>query len=250
MEHDVIDALEAEQEALRVVVEQLDDQALARPSRCEGWSVADVLLHLAQTNELAAASAAGELESAMRSVPSVPGASDVDSWAAEAVEAERPDSAREARDRWLHSATAQVHAFRSVDGSQRVLWVSGELAARSLATTRLAETWIHSNDITTALGIETQPTERLWHIARLAHRTLPYAFDRAGGELGGAVAFVLDAPDGTRWTFGDPGAPTVINGPALQLCELAGQRSTAGQTDLAGSGPDADGTLRFVRTFA
>ena len=43
------------------IVGDLDDDGLLRPSRCEGWTVADVLLHLAQTNEMAVASAQGRL---------------------------------------------------------------------------------------------------------------------------------------------------------------------------------------------
>ena len=80
------------------------------------------------------------------------------------------------------SAPADPHA--------RVTWVAGELSARTLATTRLAETWIHTGDVAPAFG-SSSPTVRLWHIARLAWRTLPYAFARPGAT--GPVAFELRA---------------------------------------------------------
>ena len=51
-----------------------------------------------------------------------------------------------------------------------------------LATTRLTETWIHAGDVLHAFGQVPAATERLWHIARLAWRTLPYAFARDGLE--------------------------------------------------------------------
>ena len=40
--HDVVDALRAQQAELAGYVAHLDAQGLARPSRCPGWSVADV----------------------------------------------------------------------------------------------------------------------------------------------------------------------------------------------------------------
>ena len=46
----------AEQHGLAALLDPLDDAGWWRPTRCEGWSVADVVLHLAQTDELALAS--------------------------------------------------------------------------------------------------------------------------------------------------------------------------------------------------
>ena len=123
-------------------------------------------------------------------------------------------------------------------------------AARTLCTTRLSETWIHTTDIAHGLGVEVEPTARLWHIARLVHRTIPYAFHRAGQPAPGPVRFDLMGPDGSTWTFGDDDAATVVRGPAHELCLVAGQRAEAANTTLAATGPDADSVLALVRTFA
>ncbi|TMK86687.1 MAG: wyosine base formation domain-containing protein, partial [Actinobacteria bacterium] len=53
---DVVVALAGQQAELTGIVTGLDDAGWQRPSRCEGWTVADVVLHLAQTNEMAIAS--------------------------------------------------------------------------------------------------------------------------------------------------------------------------------------------------
>jgi hypothetical protein len=88
-------------------------------------------------------------------------------------------------------------------------------------------------------------------VARLAWRTVPYAFARAGRELSGPVAFELRAPDGSTWSFaGDEPAATTITGDALDLCTVAGQRADAATTSLQGEGPDATAVLELVRTFA
>lgn len=247
---EIVAALRAEQDALAGLVRPMGTAELARDSRCPGWSIADVLVHLGQTNELAVASLNGAFGDAVASGPDTTGAADVDEWAGAAVVAERPDDLAVARDRWLDSATAQAEAFSACDPSARVQWVAGDLAARTLATTRLSETWIHSNDISWALGVDVAPTDALFHIARLAHRTLPHAFARSGREMSGEVQFRLIGPAGDQWTIGEDGAATVVRGPAIELCEVAGQRRAAGDTDLRSEGPDADAALELVRTFA
>lgn len=246
-----VDALVAQQDELITLVRGLGDDQLLLPSRCPGWSAADVLLHLAQTNEMAVASVEGRLPEYVSSVAgSIPSSGDVDSWAGTLVAAER-SSAGAARQRYLTSAGTQAQAFGSCDLDGRVQWVAGEMAARTLATTRLSETWIHTVDVAAALGVAVPPTDRLWHVARLVWRTVPYAAARGGASLTGDVAFELTGPSGDRWVFGEPGsAATVVRGPAVELCEVAGQRAAAGTTSLRAEGVDGDVLLAHVRTFA
>ena len=248
---DPIEALAEQQRELIELVEERSGAELLAPSRCDGWTVADVLLHLAQTNEMAVASIDGRLGEYVDEVAaSIPAAGDIDAWAGALVEVERGDPAA-SRGRYLASAAAQVDAFASVDPPARVLWVAGDMAARTPATTRLTETWIHTVDVAVAFGPPPAATGRLWHTCRLTWRTVPYALARSGLTSHGDVAFVLDAPDGSTWQFGDPlAAASVLRGSALDLCTVAGQRATAAETSLTAEGPDAAAVLRLVRTFA
>jgi uncharacterized protein (TIGR03084 family) len=249
----VVQALDDQQQELESLVGGLDDAGLLRPTRCAGWTVSDVLLHLAQTNEAAVASVEGRLaEHATTMVTGPPDVADVDAWADDAVAAERSTPPAEVRERWRRSAADQLAAFRSCDASDRVTWVAGDLAARTLASTRLAETWIHTVDVASATGSRPEPTDRLWHVARLAWRTLPHAFAFAGAELHGPVAFELVAPDGSDWVFTPHGGPatTVVRGSAADLCEVAGRRTDAAATGLTAEGPDGAAVLGLVRTFA
>jgi uncharacterized protein (TIGR03084 family) len=249
---DVLTALDGQLDELRALVVDRDDAELLQPTRCPGWTAADVLLHLAQTNEAAVASLEGRLGRFQLGGVEQSGAGDVDELADAAVTAEREVGPSAIRDRWLASATATSAAFRATDPHTRVTWVVGEMAARTLGSTRLAETWIHTVDVASAFGVEPAPTARLWHIARLAWRTVPYAFERAGLERSGPVAFELDAPDGSTWSFAPDGAEpaTVVRGSAAELCAVAGQRADASDTGLTADGPDAADVLRLVRTFA
>jgi uncharacterized protein (TIGR03084 family) len=129
--------------------------------------------------------------------------------------------------------------------------VAGQLTIRTLTTTRLAETWIHSGDVAAALGVQLAPSDRLRHIARLAWRTLPYAFARDGRALGGPVAFELRGPSGDEWRFEpDEPARTVVRGEAYELCLVAARRVDPRATSLEAEGPDGEAVLALVRTYA
>ncbi|MEO1064694.1 MAG: maleylpyruvate isomerase family mycothiol-dependent enzyme [Actinomycetota bacterium] len=248
---DVAAALRAQVDELDGMLRGLDDAALATPSACAGWSVGDVLVHLAQTNEVAVASVEGPPERVAALWGGVGGETTVDDVAAEAVRSGPRRDGLGPYTWWKRTADDMTAAFEAVDPRARVPWVVGELAARTLCTTRLAETWIHTTDIAQGLGVTVEPTDRLWHIARLVHRTVPYASERAGFSTApGPVRFELDAPDGAVWTFGDDTAANVVQGSAHDLCLVAGQRRPVADSGLVATGPDADQVLSSLRTFA
>ena len=59
---DILLALAAQHAELAALVDGCDETDWERPTRCEGWDVGSVLLHLAQTDEFASASARGDLD--------------------------------------------------------------------------------------------------------------------------------------------------------------------------------------------
>jgi uncharacterized protein (TIGR03084 family) len=246
-------ALAAQHAELAGLVADLDAAGWARASACEGWTVSDVLLHLAQTDEMALASLAGRFDAHLEEVVSAWAAAEsVDDGAGVLVAAERGAPADEVHRRWLAASSGIDAAFAGRDRSDRVQWVAGELSVMTLATTRLAECWIHTTDVAAGLGVELAPTDRLLPIARLAWRTIPYAFAQGDHTAAGGVAFHLTGPGGEAWHLdpADGPAATVVTGPALDLCRVAGQRADAADTALVAEGPDAAATLALVRTFA
>jgi len=249
---DVVEALKDQQGELSALLERLDEDGWAQPSPCEGWDVADVVLHLCQTNEMALASAEQRLGAWYDTATAgAPPADNVDDAAASFVAAERGRPIPELHARWQQGADSLLAALAAGDPHLRVEWVVGQLSLRTLATTRLAETWIHTGDVAIALDQPIAPTARLEHIARLAWRTLPYAFTRAGRELHGPVAFLLDGAGGAAWHFvPEEPAVTTVRGDALDLCQVAARRVDPADTGLRAEGPDAEGVLELVRTYA
>ena len=243
----IFDDLEAEQDRIEALLDGLDDAGWTSPSAAPGWSVADVVLHLAQTEEAVVSSCGGSglLEELP---PYVAGATAMDDVMQRWVEAERTEPAA-VFDRWCRARRAAVSALRGAEPGSRLPWATGSLSPTTLATTRLAEHWAHALDIADPLGIDFPDTDRLRHIAWLAHRSLPYGFSVAGEEPR-EVLCDLTAPDGTQWTYGDPAAESRITGSAGAFCRVGAQRLTPEQSGLTTAGPHAEAALRVLRNYA
>jgi hypothetical protein len=90
---------------------------------------------------------------------------------------------------------------------------------------------------------------RLWHVAWLAHRSLPYAFAIAGAQAA-PVRCELLAPDGQTWYFGPAEAPSLIAGPAGTFCRVGARRLPAERSDLTVAGPHGEAALQVLRNYA
>lgn len=251
----VVAVLGEQHDELERLVAPLSEDGWERPvPDCPGWTVADVVLHLAQVDELVMAGATeGNAQACARMAggPAAAGES-VDATMGRMVAHERGGPAENVLIRWWGATAALRAFFRIRDPREPLPWVVGPVAARTLATTRMVECWIHTRDVAAALGTTPVEGPQLWQVARLAWRTLPHAFARDGRPAISteAVRIELTAPDGDRWTFGPEGAPTVVTGPALEFCLVAARRIDAGATTLSATGPDGDAVLALVRTWA
>ena len=248
---DVIAALSAQHGDLDAILDRLSGDDWNRPTRCDGWSVGDVVLHLAQTDEMAMASLEGRIEAFLAERTAGGSATTIDEGADLMVRRERGQSPGAILDRWREGVRRLDARFGECDPHERVTWVAGTLSTHTLAATRLAECWIHSGDVSDAVGVVLAVDDHLRHVARLAWRTLPYAFARAGRELSGPVGFDLLGPSGEKWGFGMAESPaTVVRGHGVELCLVAARRADPARTGLVASGPDGAGVLELVRTYA
>ena len=141
--------------------------------------------------------------------------------------------------------------FRADDPSRRVTWVAGTLSIRTLRHHPAGRDLDPHGDVAEALGVELPPSDRLEHIARLAWRTLPYAFQRRRphaerpGRLrphGASRAGLVAPPRRAR--------STTVTGTAVDLCAVAARRVEPAATGLVAEGPDAAAVLELVRTYA
>jgi uncharacterized protein (TIGR03084 family) len=253
---DAAPALAAQHAEIAGVLESLPASDWDRPTRCPGWTVSDVVLHLSQTDEMAIASLEGRTAGFIAERTAGADLGSVDDGAGWMVAQERGAPPDQVLGRWRTASGRLDEMAAEMDGHRRVVWVVGELSVRTLITTRLAESWIHGGDIAEAVGVSLKADGRLIHVARLAWRTLPYAFAREGRELSGPVAFELVGPSGEDWRFApsnesneEPPA-TVVRGDGVELCLVAARRVSPEDTGLTAEGPDADAVLSLVRTYA
>jgi len=240
---DILTDLVAEQERLEGILATLDDSQWLTPSLCEGWTVADVVLHLAQTEESVVASGAAGDATTWREGPDT-----VDEMMETLVQEQRAAPA-EVFERWKAARRAAVETLRSADPNSRLRWAAAPLKPATLATTRLAEHWAHALDIVEPLQIDFPDTERLRHIAWLGHSTLPYAFGLAGHDPA-PIRCELTGPSGDPWTFGPADAASRIVGAAGEFCRVGAHRLAAAESHLIATGPDADTALKVLRNYA
>jgi uncharacterized protein (TIGR03084 family) len=242
----VFDDLAAEQDRLDHILSGLDEAQWTSPSDAVGWTIADVVLHLAQSEESVVVTMSGR---GLRTGLGAMAGGTVEERVAEMVRTER--AAPEAVfGRWQRARQSALSALRAADPDRPVEWVTGPVKPATLATTRLAEHWAHGLDITGPLGIGWPDTDRLRHVAWLAHRTLPYAMTLAG-EQPADVWCELTAPDGVAvWQFGKPDAGSAITGPAGAFCRVAARRLAPADSGLTATGPHGATALRLLRTYA
>ena len=243
----VFDDLAAEQERLEEILGGLDKTQWTSQSGAAGWTIADVVLHLAQSEESVMATVSGrDLRIGLGAVEG----GTVDERVAERVRAERGRTPDVVFARWQRARRAALDALAAADPDRPLAWVVAPVKPATLATTRLAEHWAHGLDITGPLGLEFPDTGRLRHVAWLAHRTLPYAMTLAG-EPPAQVRCELIAPDGVSvWEFGPPEAESAITGAAGEFCRVAARRLRPADSGLTTSGPHGATALRLMRTYA
>lgn len=243
-EVEIFDDLEAEEERLEAILEILDDDQWVSESGAPRWSVADVVLHLALSEEAVVASASldGEVGRFETSGAGIDEA--MDSW----VRAERTTPG-EAFERWRLARRGALEALRRADPDRPLRWAAAPLKPRSLATTRIAEHWAHGLDITGPLRLPFPDTARLRHVAWLAHRSLPYAFSIAGQEYE-EVFCELSGPAGDVWRFGSPEAASGIRGSAGAFCRVGARRLSPSVSGLSTYGPWGETALGLLRNYA
>jgi uncharacterized protein (TIGR03084 family) len=250
MDDAIVDDLAAEQAALDALVDGLDEAAWDTPTPAEGWNVRDQIAHLAFFDEVAVASVAGDGlarfgdmaarrgDPHLRSAPGSPGTgrtgADVLAW-------------------WRTARREEVTAFERVDRSAQVRWGPNDMAAASLCTARLMETWAHGLDCFTALGVDPVDTERLRHVCHITYRAIPHAFRDAQLHMPGALddlVVEVSSPSGGLWRFGLPSASQRIEGSAAEFARVGVRRLKLSEaTTLKAEGTLAAAALGTLKAY-
>lgn len=250
MDHLIVDDLEAEQLALDVLIASLDESEWVMPTPAEGWAIRDQIAHLAFFDEVAVASLTGQGDASFAE------------WSAQGREGSAdgprhpPGAGRagaEVLGWWREARRKEVDAFRGVDASARVPWGPNFMAAPSLCTARLMETWAHGLDCFAARGVQPVDTDRLRHVCHITYRAIPHAFQDAGQQMPGRLddlVVEVTSPAGDLWRFGPQSASQRIAGTAGEFARVGVRRmNLADAKSLKGTGQLAVSALPILKAY-
>jgi uncharacterized protein (TIGR03083 family) len=161
------------------------------PSPREGWSATDVLAHLAASEVAAAALLAGEEATEVEEFrKTLDGAEfSIGAWNEWTVERRREASPVSLALEWGRAADlflARAGKASDQDWNElEIAWVGGDIRLKYLVQLRVAEWWIHGEDIRQAGRL---PPRRehppIYAVNDLAIRLIPYSLSRAGLSFG------------------------------------------------------------------
>lgn len=253
---EILSDLVAEQQALDQFLQGIHERDWKTRTPAPGWTILDTVSHLAYSETFAA-----EAIEKGRPFVDAENVTDIDEWTARGVAIGRGKRYQEVIEWWRNGRASVVDALSRMDSRDRIAWVVTDMSAKAFATLRLMETWAHGLDIKAAMAGklpeipegEEDPladTDRIRHVAWLAHRMLPYAFSEAGEEFpDGGVRVELMGPRYARWVYGPDDAENVIKGAAGEWCRVAVQRMDVADTGLKAIGEGAETALRVVRAY-
>lgn len=246
---ELVNDLQAEQAALREVLERVPFEQWEKPTHAPGWAIRDQVAHLAFFDG-AATQAIEDPDTFVR---------EAERLNREAAAGGEPQYIMEARKRtpeevfaaWKAASASLIRAARGLDASRRMPWYGPPMAAASFVTARLMETWSHGLDVVDVAGVERPATGRLRHIAFLGVRTRSFSYVNRGLEPNATpVRVELAAPSGEVWLFGEPSAEESIAGPAMEFCMVVTQRRHVADTTLVVKGEAAEEWMRYAQAFA
>jgi uncharacterized protein (TIGR03084 family) len=240
--------LAAEGDDLDTLVADLSPEEWGSATAAPGWTVAHQIAHLAWTDDVArlAATDSAEFAARLQAALAAP-ASFVDNAAAAGAELPPADLLAS----WRKGRAGMVEALAAVRPGHKLPWFGPPMAAPSMATARLMETWAHGQDIVDGLGLTRRPTARLRHVAHIGVRTVGFAFVVHSLPVPAEPFRVeLTGPDGEVWSWGEPDAANRVTGPALDFCLLVTQRRHPDDLNLEFVGDQARQWASIAQAFA
>lgn len=261
-----------ERDALGRTVQYTPPERWDEPSPCQGWRVKDVLAHLAASEVAAAALVGGEeaaeLDEYRKSLEGEPGTPDgwngwsVDRRADEAPVALGLEWGRAADLLLARAAAATEEEWRDLE----IAWVAGDIRLRYLVQARVAEWWVHGEDVREGAALPPRLEHRPISLVNdLAVRLIPYSLSLADLSFPEKVVRVsLQGVGQGTWTASteaggrireDSAPDAEITGRGYAFASVAGGRADPdvclyeGILNVGGDIELGEAVLRTLRSF-
>lgn len=218
----ICDDIAAETRALSTVVEDLTEDQWRAPTVAEGWDSHETILHLGATDwicyltlvnpklfvDIRTQLSKGETSVHKAVGPHVRGLQGSELW-----------------EWFLTGRSEMLGALGDTDPKARITWLGPDIGARSLATSRLLETWTHSHDLADSFGIQYPRTNRLRHIAHIGVVTREFSYVNQGlTPPKEPVRVELVSPNGDQWSWGPDDATNKVSANAYEFCKVITRR--------------------------
>ena len=261
-----------ERDSLGRTVQYTPPERWLEASPCEGWRVKDVLAHLAASEIAAAALLGGEVATELDEYRKSHDGEPVtpDGWNAWSVRRRADDAPVGLGLEWGRAADlllARAAAATEEDWRDlEIAWVAGDIRLRYLVQARVAEWWVHGEDIREGAALP----PRLEHgpvslVNDLAIRLIPYSLSLADLSFPGRVVKVsLQGVGGGAWAASteagaqapeDAPPDALITGRGYAFASVAGGRADAdvclyeGLLNVGGDVELGEAVLRTLRSF-
>lgn len=240
-----------ESEALYGLLQPLDEVDWARKTQFKGWTANDIIAHLhwgnyaadlALRDASAFAEFAREMTTARREGRTAVTASQA------GLDGAR---ARALLERWRDYYRPMTERFTVADPRQRLPWFGPDMSTRSSISARLMETWAHAQALYDLLGQTRKDTDRIRNIAVLGINTFGWTFANRKLAVPENKPYVrLTAPSGAIWEWGEANDSNMIEGIAVEFCQVVAQTRNVADTKLKVVGPTATSWMAIAQCFA
>lgn len=242
-------ALREECEELSALLLSLPHADWARMTAFYGWTVADQVMHLHQTDGFGLV--------ALSEPDDFPG----DVAKVREHQAQGIELSQRMRELWGALPPGELAALwqtgwqqladllDAADPETRLPWFGPPMKAQSFANARQMEIWAHGQDVYDLLRIQRPENHRIRTICDLGVRTQGWSFANRRLERPKAPEVTLMAPSGAHWSW-NSGAAERISGPAEDFALVVTQRRHIEDTALVVDGQGAKAWMRIAQCFA
>jgi len=244
-----LEALRQEATQLRALIQELDDATWWKPSPFKNWTPFDVISHLHESDSkgLIAVTNPDEYRrqrEIRRTSPPAP-------------EGELPRERVATRDSgalldlWWSTLDELCDALAQRNPDLKVPWAGPDMSVARFAAARLMEIWAHGQDIFDLLKKTRLHHDRIRPIADLGVRTFRWTFANRALKCPEVRPHVsLISPSGARWSWNPPSAKDLIEGDAVEFCQVVTQVRNVGDTNLRIEGQAAHDWMSIAQCFA
>jgi uncharacterized protein (TIGR03084 family) len=153
--------------------------------------------------------------------------------------------------RWHATCRELATRLGASDPDRRLPWFGPDMGVRMFTTARLMETWAHGQEIYDLLRVARAPTDRLRHVCVIGVKTYAWTFANRGLEVPGPPPRVrLRAPSGAVWEWHEASGTGLVEGDALDFCQVVTQVRNVADTRLRVTGEVAARWLAIAQCFA